>query len=244
MSARDGFPVAWFITLRKLLWARSNLFVFAGFLILLAFIWIKGAFVFSFRLFLFLFPHLFLFLAQDMIKDEVDSGALENILFLGGGFRSYLRWKNAVIAAAAVGVGLIIFAGFSVYGLATHQFAAQSFLQLGTGILAGLYYLTLAGFLSFFFRAGTNVLIVILGQAVVLFGLLLSAAQKPEWIERLTSSSLSGLAAKLEFLALAVVLPNVIVAARSWPAILGLGVLAGLFFGLQLLKVWSLDLRK
>jgi hypothetical protein len=244
MSARDGFPVALLVTRRKLLSARGSLFVFAGFLVLLAFIWIKGAFVFSFRLFLFLFPHLFLFLAQDMIKDEVDSGVLENILFLEGGFRGYLRLKNAVIAAAAVGVGLIIFAGFSVYGLATHQFAAQSFLQLGTGILAGLYYLAIAGFLSFFLRAGTNVLIVILGQAVVLFGLLLSAAQKPEWIERLTSSSLSGFAAKLEFLALAVVIPNVITASRSWLSILGLGALAGLFFGLQLLKVRVLELRK
>jgi len=244
MSARDGLPVALLITRRKLLSARGSLFIFAGFLILLAFIWIKGAFVFSFRLFLFLFPHLFLFLAQDMIKDEVDSGALENILFLEGGFRSHLRLKNAVIAAAALGAGLILFAGFSAYGLATRQFAALFFLQFGTGILAGLYYLALAGFLSFFLRAGTNVIIVILGQFVILFGLLLSAAQKPEWIERLNSSSLSGLAAKLEFLALAVVIPNVIVAARSWLSILGVGVLAGLFFGLQLLKVRSLELRK
>jgi hypothetical protein len=244
MSARDDFPLACFITLRKLLRARSNLSVFAGFLILLAFVWIKGAFIFSFRLFLFLFPHLFLFLAQDMVKDEIDSGALENVLFLEGGFRSYLCWKNGIIAAAASGVGLVIFAGFSAYGLATRQFAAVSFLQLGIGMLAGLYYLTLAGFLSFFLKAGTNVLIVILGQGLGFFGLLLSAGRRPEWIESLASSSLSGVSAKLEFLALAVIVPNVIVAARSWLSILGLGALAGLFFGLHILKVRSLELRK
>jgi hypothetical protein len=244
MSLRDGLPIARFITLRKLLWARSNLFVFGGFLILLSFIWIKGAFIFSFRLFLFLFPHLFLFLAQDMIKDEIDSGALENILFLEGRFRSYLCWKNGIIGAAASGAGLIIFAGFSVYGLATRQFDALSFLQMGIGIMAGLYYLTLAGFLSYFLKAGTNVLIIVLGQGLGFFVLLLSASRRPEWIESLASSSFSGVAAKLEFLVLAVIVPNVIVVARSWLSILGLGALAGLFFGLQLLKVRSLELRK
>ncbi|MFZ2054021.1 MAG: hypothetical protein WAU81_07465 [Candidatus Aminicenantales bacterium] len=244
MASRDSLPVALFVTRKKLVSAKANLFILTGFLILPAFIWIKGAFVFSVRLFLFIFPHLFLFLARDMIKDEVDSGALENLLFLDGGYRSYLRWKNAVVGAAALGAGLILFAAFALYGLATRQFAALFLLQFGTGIVAGLYYLALAGFLSFFLRAGTNALLVILGQALGFFGLLLAATQRPEWIERVTPSSLPGLAAQLEFLALAVVFPNVLVAARSWMTILGVGVLAGLFFGLQLLKVRSLELRK
>ncbi len=244
MSAQDDFPLTAFITRRKLASAKANLLVLAGFMLLLALFWIKGAFLFSFRLFLFLFPHLFLFLAQDMFRDEVDSGGLENILFLSGGYRSYLRRKNAVVAAAALGAGSVLFAAFTLYGLAAHQFAARFFLQFGTGVLAGFYYLALAGSLSFFFRAGTNVLLVILGQVLALFGLLLSAAQRPEWIERLTSSSFPGLAAKLEFLALALVVPNVVVVRGFWFAILGLGVMSGLLFGLQMLKIRSLELRK
>ena len=244
MASRDSLPVALSITRRKLVSAKANLFVFAGFLLLLAFFWLKGDFVLSFRLFLFLFPHLFLFLAQDMIRDEVDSGALENLLFLDGGFKSYLRLKNAVIAAAALGAGLVLLAAFSLYGLVTHQFAGVFLLQFGIGILAGLYYLALAGFLSFFLKAGTNVLLVILGQAFFFFGLLISAAQRPEWIERLASSSFPGLAAKLEFLAFAAVMPNIIIARGFWFSILGLGVLAGLLFGLQLSKIGSLELRK
>ncbi len=244
MSARDCFPVAAYFTRKKLISGKVNVFLFAGFLALLAFIWFKGTFIFSCRLFLFLFPHLFLFLAQDMIKDEVDSGALENLLFIDGKFRAYLGWKNAIIAAAAFGAGVIVFLSFSFYGLATHQFTIAFLLQFATGILAGLYYLALAGFLSTFLKAGTNVLLVILGQVLLLFGVLIAASQSPGWIERFTSSSFSLFTAKLEFLALAAVFPNLIAARRSWPLILELSLLAGLFFGLQLLRIRSLELRK
>ncbi|MBN2408481.1 MAG: hypothetical protein JXE07_01990, partial [Candidatus Aminicenantes bacterium] len=140
----------------KLVFAKVNLCVLAGFVILPVFFWIKGAFGFAFRIFLFLFPHLFLFLARDMIKDEVDSGALENLLFLDGGYKSYFRWKNAVVGGAALGAGFLFFGAFSLYGLATRQFVAMDLLQFGSGIVAGLYYLALAGFLSFFWRAGSN----------------------------------------------------------------------------------------
>lgn len=244
MSARDCLPVAVYFTRKKIISGKANLFIFAGFVVLLAFIWLKGAFIFSYRLFLFLFPHLFLFLAQDMIKDEVDSGALENLLFIDGKFKAYLGWKNAVIAASALGAGGILFLGFSFYGLATHQFAIAFLLQFVAGVLAGLYYLALAGFLSSFLKAGTNVLLIILGQVLLLFGLLIWASQSPEWVERLAPSSFSIFTAKLEFLALAAVFPNLVTARRSWPLILELSLLAGLFFGLQLLKIWSLELRK
>jgi hypothetical protein len=244
MSSRDSLALALSITGRKIVSARANSIVLAGFLVFLIVIWIKGAFVFSFRLFLFIFPHLFLFSAQDLIKDEVDSGALENVLFLNGGYRSYLRWKSAVAGAAALGAGSILFAVFSLYALATHRFAALFLLQFGSGIVAGFYYLALAGFLSFFLRAGTNSLVVILGQAIGFFGLLVAATQKPEWIARLTPSSLPGSAPTFELLVAAAVVPNLIVVERSWLLILGAGVLAGIFFGLQFLKIRSLELRK
>jgi hypothetical protein len=244
MSARDCLPVALFITRRKLASAKASAVLLAGFLFLLALFWVKGDFILSFRLFLFLFPYFFLFLARDMIKDEVDSGALENLLFLDGRFRGYLLWKNAVIAAAALALGLSLLSVYSFYGLATHRFFVLSFLQFGTGIIAGLYYLALAGFLSFFLKAGTNVLLVILGQFLAFFGLLVSAAQRPEWVERLTSSSSPGLAAQLEFLALAVVIPNIIIVRGFWLSVLGLGALTGFLFGLQLTKTGSLELRK
>ena len=244
MFARDGLPVALSITGKNLLSARANLILLGGFFVLLSIIWIKGAFVFAFQVFLFLYPHIFLFLAQDMFRDEVDSGALENLLFVGGGYKSYFRWKIGIIGAGAVGIGLILFAAFSIYGCAAHQFAAVYALQLAAGILAGLYYQSLAGFLSFFFKGGTNTLVVILGQALGLFGFLLAATQRLEWLERLTSSSLPGLAAELEALALVVIGPNIIVVRRSWWSSLAVGLLAGLFFSLQLLKIRALELRK
>ena len=244
MSARDVLAVALFITGKKLLSARANLILLGGFLVLLAIIWIKGAFNFAFRLFLFLYPHFFLFLTQDMVKDEVDSGAFENLLFVGGKYKSYLGWKNGIIGVVALGTGLTFFAAFSIYSCAVRQFAAVFILQFAAAVLAGLYYQSLAGFLSFFLKSATNVLVVVLGQVLAFFLLLLSATQIPDWLERLLSSSLPGWTAKLEVLALLTIVPNAIVVRRSWWAFLAVGLLAGLFFCFQLLKIRALELRK
>jgi len=244
MSARDCLPITLFIARRKLLSAKVNFPLLAGFLILLAFFWIKGGFLLSFRLFLFFFPYVFLFLAQDMVKDEADSGALENILFLEGGFKTYLLLKSVVAAAAALTLGLPLLALYSFYGLVTHRFCLFLLLQFGGGILAGVYYLALAGLLSFYLKAGTNVLLVILGQSLLFLGLLTSAAQRPEWLERMGPPPSAGLASPLEFLAMTVVLPNVVIFRAPWFSVLGLGVLTGFCFALQVAKARSLELRK
>ncbi len=244
MSARDSLPIALLFTRRKLLSAKANLFFLGGFVGLLAFIWIKGAFIFSFRVFLFVFPHLFLVLSQDMFRDEVDSGALENPLFIGGGYRSYLGWKNGIIGAAAMGTGLAVFAVFLISGFFVRQLAAVFALQFAAGTLAGLYYQSLAGFLSFFLRAGSNVLVIILGQALGIFCLFLSGAQRPEWLKGLVSNSFSGWAARMEMLAVAAVFPNIIVVRGAWWSVLAVGLLAGVFFGLQRMKIRALELRR
>lgn len=244
MPARDDLAVALFITGKKLFSARANLIFLAGFLVLLAIIGIKGTFDFAFRLFLFLYPHFFLFLTQDMAKDEVDSGALENLLFMDGGYKSYLRWKIGIIDAAAVGTGLILFAAFAMRGFIVHQFASSSMLQFSAGILAGFYYQSLAGFLSFFLKSAMNVLVVILGQILALFLLLLSITQMPDWLERLATSSISGWTAGLEVLALVIIVPNTIVVTKFWWSSLAVGLLGGLLFSLQLLKIRALELRK
>lgn len=243
MSSGNRLAVDRFITVRKLLSARVNGLVLCGFLLLLGYLWVVDSFRVSFGAFLYLGPFLFLFLSQDMVYDEVHSGCLENLLFIGGRFRGYLLFKNAIVAAAGLGISLLFFSGFAAYGLATGQFEARDLGRFAAGILVGGYYVAAAGFLSFFFRAGSNVLIFLLGQVLLFVGLLLTASQRMGPAERLTAASFPGIGAKLEFLAVSSVLPNIIVARRTWFSILGLGAMTVVFLGLQAWKIRALELR-
>jgi hypothetical protein len=62
-------------------------------------------------------------------------------------------------------------------------------------------------------------------------------------VERLTAATLPGLRAKLEFLAVSSLLPNIVIARRAWFSILGLGGMAALFLGLLAWKVKTLELK-
>jgi hypothetical protein len=244
MSDRARLPIALFLTRRKLLSARVNGVVLSGFLLLLAYLWIEDSFSLCLRGFLYLCPYLSLFLSQDMLNDEIHSGSLENVFFIGGRFRGYLLDKNALVAGSALGINLILFSGLSIYGLATHHFEARALGQFAAGVLVGLYYVAAAGFLSFFLRAGSNVLIILLGQVLLFVGFLFTAAQRMGLVDRLSASSFPGIGAKLEFLAVLFVLPNILISRRTWLAVLGLGAMTALFFALQIWKVKSLELLK
>jgi len=244
MSGRDRLALALFITRRKLLSAKVNGLVLSGFLFLLAYLWIEDSFSLSLKAFLYLCPFLFLFFSQDMMSEEISSGVLENVFFVGGRFRRYLISKNALVGAYSLGITLVLFSGLALYGLVTGQFEARVLGQFAAGVLVGAYYVALAGFLSFFFRAGSNVLIILLGQVLLFVGLLFTASQRTGLVERLTASSYPGIGAKLEFLAVSFVLPNIVIARRSWLNVLGLGAMTALFFGLQIWKIKSLELRK
>lgn len=244
MSGRDRLPVAFFITRRKLLSAKVNGVVLSGFLLLLAYLWIEDSFSLCLRAFLYLCPFLSLFFSQDMLNDEIHSGVLENVFFIQGRFRDYLMIKNSLVAAFALGIALVLFSGLAFYGLATGQFEARALGQFAAGVLVGVYYVAVAGFLSFFLRAGSNVLIILLGQVLLFVGFLFTASQRMGLVERLTDASFPGIGAKLEFLAVSFVLPNLVIARRTWLSLMGLGAMTAFFFILQVWKVKSLELRK
>jgi hypothetical protein len=244
MSGRDRLPVNFFITWSKLLSARANFLFLSGFMFFLAFLWIKDSYSLCLKAFLYLCPFLSLFFSQDMLNDEIYSGALESVSFIGGGFRSYLMVKNAMVAAFALSINLVLFSGLALYGLATRQLGVPALGQFAAGVLVGVYYVTAAGFLSFYFRAGANVLIIILGQALLFVGLLFTAAQRGGLVERLTASSFPGFGAKLEFLAALSVFPNLAIGRRTWLSILGLGTMTALLFSLEVWKIKALELRR
>ena len=99
------------------------------------------------------------------------------------------------------------------------------------GASAGLYYLAVGGCLSFFFKAGSNVLIVIIGQVFLGIGLFLSMTSRRGWVEALLSNDLSGPVPMLRFLGLTLLFPNAVIARPRPFLIFGLVFAAlGVFF--------------
>jgi hypothetical protein len=244
MSARYRLQIACLIGSKKILAARCNFLILASLLAILGFVWVKESFSSSLRLYLFLFPYIFLFLSQDMFRDEIASGALENVFFLNGEFRDYLLAKNLLVGAVSVGINLALFLGYAACALVRREFSALPLVQFLAGVVVGVYYISAAGLLSFYFRAGSNVLIIILGQVLIFVALLLSATQKSGLLDLLSADSFPGIAAKLKFFGLAVVLPNVIISRRPLFALAGIAALACLFLGIQKIILRSLELKK
>jgi len=244
MLARDRLKVDFYLTARKVGAAKAAFvppFVIALFI---AYVWLKDSYSMGLKFFLFLFPHIFLFFSQDMMKEEVESGELENILFLKGKFRGYLWRKNFCLFLIASGVALAAMAGMTGYGLAVGDFPAQSLLPLGMGLVAGIYYIALAGWLSFYLRGGSNVLIIILGQLSLFIYLLFSVTQNSGFIDCLTSGRFPDWGSRLKFLLFLGLFPNILASEKHF--VYGFSVigLVFLFLLLQKAKLRSLELRK
>jgi len=244
VSPPDRRQVAFLITRKKAAGSRSLITLLAGFLALLGYIWVRESYGSCLRFFLFLFPYVFLFLAQDLFREEIESGALENVLFIDGGFRGYLLARTHVLAAFALAVSAVLFLILAAYGISVRAFSWVFLLQFLVGVLAGVYYLLAGGLLSFFFKGGSNVLLVVLSQVFLVIGIFLSATQKTGLIGLLTAETLPNATAKLKFFLLAALLPNIVIVRPSAAFVLGLAVLAVLWFVLQRVKVKSVEVLR
>lgn len=178
------------------------------------------------KLFYFLLPHVFLVAAQDGVRTDLESGALENTLFAAGRFRGFLRAKGLVTAAAAGGYALLLFGLFAAWGLALGAFRPDDLVKFALALLAGLYYAALAGALGHFLRGGSNVLSLLLAQAAAVMALVFTAGSRTGLLDYIAAGTFPSLGPKLAFGGLVALLPNVIVAGR--PSVFAVEVLAGL----------------
>jgi hypothetical protein len=94
-------------------------------------------------------------------------------------------------------------------------FESRFVVQFGLAVLAGLYYIVLAGTLSHGLRAGSNVLVVLLAQSAVLIGLIVSVTPRTGLLDYAATGRFPGLGPKLVFAGLTAILPNIIVAGRN-----------------------------
>jgi hypothetical protein len=244
MPDTDLFALTWRITRRRLL--ASPLAIVAGLTFPLFVVWIglNDSYETAAKFFFFLLPHVFLVAAQDTVRTDIDSGALENVLFLGGRFRSYLSAKSFVLATVAAGYAAGLFGLFAAWGAVAGAFKPDFVVRFALAALAGFYYSALAGALSYFLRAGSNVLALLLVQAAAVVGLIFSATSRTGFLDYVATGHFPGLGPKLLFGALVAVLPNVVVSGRL-PVFAG-EVLAGLGLALftQSRLARSLELKR
>jgi hypothetical protein len=244
MPAQAVFPLTLRLTARKLRSSGFTVAVSALLPILLAFLGVRASFGTAMKLFLFFCPYVFLLAAQDMVGTELAGGALENVLFLGGAFRTYLWQKNFALAALAGAYASALFALLGAWGLAIGRFDPVFLLQFALALLGGFYYIGLAGALSHFLKAGSNVVMILLAQFGAFISLLYSATSRTGFIDCLETGRFPGLGPRLEFFGFVAVFPNLAVSPRL--AAGGFLIAAGLALALlfQRVRLRRLELRK
>jgi hypothetical protein len=226
MFETDLLPLTWRVTRKRLVASPLALVAALAFPALVVWIGLNDSYGTAAKFFFFLLPHVFLVAAEDTVRTDLESGALENVLFLGGRFRGYLRAKSYVLAAAVGAYACFLFALFAAWGFAVGSFEPVFAVRFALALVAGLYYLALAGALSYFLRAGSNVLALLLAQAALLVGLLFTATSRTGILDYAASGKFPGLGPKILFGGLVALLPNVIVSGRL--VVFAAEVLAGL----------------
>ncbi len=225
------------LTLLKLL--RSPAVVGAALVLpaLVSFVRARESYQAGLAVLFYLLPHIFLVATQNMFRGEAAGGALENVLFIRGGFRLYFLRKNAVLSLAGCGYGLLLFAFLRIIGPGSFGAGSGDLQRLAASLLAGIYYVALGGLLGHFFEGGANVLVMIIAQAAAFIGLLMDTAGGHHLLDSLASGKFSGLGEGLKFAALAGVLPNILVGGSLRRYAVWLAPAAGALFLLQSLVV-------
>lgn len=249
MSACPSLKFNLYVVWKRILRTRVFFFFLAGFILFLGFFWWQGGFNYARRFFLFLFPYLFLLVAQDIFREEIDSGCLENVLFLRLNFRRYLVEKNlSLFFVAAIFSGLL-YLPFLLVSVARHDFSWLNLVSFFMGLMVGFYYLCLAGWLGLRLRSGSNVLGVILIQVFLFLALLVSLTSSipgRDLLDLIFSAQPQYQPEKILLFLFVAFWPNALVAQSysSFNLRLELLVLIFIFLGLQIWRLNRLELKR
>jgi hypothetical protein len=179
-----------------------------------------------------------------MVKEEIDKGSLENVLFIRSDFKDYLFKKNLFLILVASLYALTIFGLFVLYELIKHEFSVGYFYQFLVGMIVGTYYVSLGIFLSFYLKGGSNVLILIIAQLFLLLGGLLGAAKDSIFIDYLDKGAFPDLISRIKFMALIVLFPNLTVSNKFLIYSLEIIALCFILHLLQKIKIQKLELTR
>jgi len=246
-----GYPLRFslYLSWKKVLRTKIFFFFIAGFIVLLAIFWWQAGYLYARRFFFSLFPYLFLLIAQDIFREEIDSGSLENVIFIRFNFRSYLQEKNISLFLLATIASTLVFVPFLLTSLWQGDFSWAMFSSFFAGLMAGLYYISLAGLLGLRLRSGSNVLAIILIQVFLFLGLLVtstSGASGRDIIDLLISGQPQGSRERFILFSFLALWPNALTSRtyRSLGFKLEALALIFLFLGLQAWRLGRLELKR
>jgi hypothetical protein len=179
-----------------------------------------------------------------MVKEEIDKGSLENVLFIRSDFKDYLFKKNLFLILVASLYALTIFGLFVLYELIKHEFSIGYFCQFLVGMIVGTYYVSFGIFLSFYLKGGSNVLILIIAQLFVLVGGLVGAAKNSIFLDYLDKGAFPDLISRIKFMALIVLFPNLTVSNKFLIYSLEIIALCFILYLFQKIKIQKLELTR
>ncbi len=244
MPADHLWKIAFLLTWKRFRTSKIGTVLYAALPVLFLYLSFRESVETAMKVFLYLFPHFFLFLSGGGMKDEVQSGVLENVLFSGGRFKEYLCKKTWVLGILAFIYGSILFAAIMVPGFAPGRFFWVYLLQFLMGGLAGLYYLYLGSLLGFSLKAGSNVLALLLAQVSIFIGLLFSVTRRGGFFDGLENGVFPDFLSQLKFLALVAICPNLIILRKLWLYSAEVAFLLALVLIIQSQRIRRLELRK
>ncbi len=205
------FPVTCGLTWGRLRSSRLPFILALAFPVFIVWLGLTASEKNAMSTFLLFFPHIFLFLAQDMVKSDIDGGALENVLFLQGRFRDYLWQKNFFIIALGTAYSTALFILLAVWQALSGGFGRSMIVGFAVGLLVGCYYTAAAGLLSYFLRAGSNTVLFIVLQAAAFFTLLFTSAGRSGLLFSIADGRFPDLRTRIVIRGLTAVFPNLAV---------------------------------
>ncbi len=249
MSSCSSLKFNLYVVWKKILKTKFFFFFLAGFIFFLALFWWQAGLSYGRRFFLFLFPYLFLLISQDIFREEIDSGCLENVVFLRLNFRRYLIEKNLTLFLLASLFSGLLFLPFLLISVAQDDFSWFILVSFFMGLLVGFYYLSLAGWLGLRLRSGANVLAILLIQVFLLLALIISltsSASGRDFLDLILSAQPQNRLEQILLFIFVALWPNALVS-RNYSSLnlrFELLILIFIFLSLQVWRLSRLELKR
>lgn len=244
MVNKSFFKIAFLLSQKRLL-SGLNAIIVVVYIFLLVFVYLKDSFLSSLQIFLNLFPYLFLIMSRDLLHDDIQSGALENILFIDRKYKPFIIWKVGSTMFLVFILATSIFILYIFQSCLNATFSVDLLYAYCSGLIVGIYLALWGSFLSFYIKGSANVLLILFVQMSCAFLPIIFGADTFRGIFEMIENGVPAVFAKqVMFSAILILLPNLITKSRFVgfiPVVLLLIIVLWVF---HLLKLKGLEIIK
>lgn len=244
MANKSVFSIAWLLS-RNRLQTGLHALSLGVFVLLLAVICLKDSVASAMQIFFGLFPYVFLLASRDVLHDDIHCGALENVVFVSGRYKSFLVWKVvSTLLLVWIGVTSIFILLLLLVGLNAALPAGWLYAYC-SGLIVGIYLALWGTLLSFYIKGSANVFLVLFIQMTCAFLPVILGADKFQRIFEMIENGVPAVLSKqILFSAVLILLPNLIMKSRFGGFIPVVLFLMLCLWGFHLLKIRKLEIIK